>query len=31
MAMTTDAKVPDEVVEEIVSTDSFDDGRAVDL
>ncbi|MGH2990093.1 MAG: phosphoglycerate dehydrogenase [Solirubrobacterales bacterium] len=31
MAMTTDAKVPDEVIEEIVSTDSFDDGRAVDL
>jgi D-3-phosphoglycerate dehydrogenase len=31
MAMTTDAKVPDEVVEEIVSTDSFDDGRSVDL
>jgi hypothetical protein len=31
MAMTTDGKVPDEVVEEIVSTDSFEVGRAVDL
>jgi predicted regulator of amino acid metabolism with ACT domain len=31
MALTTDAKVPDEVVAEIASTDDFDIGRAVDL
>jgi D-3-phosphoglycerate dehydrogenase / 2-oxoglutarate reductase len=31
MALTTDAKVPDEVVAEIASSDDFDIGRAVDL
>jgi hypothetical protein len=31
MALTTDAEVPDEVIEEIVSTADFDVGRAVDL
>jgi D-3-phosphoglycerate dehydrogenase len=31
MALTTDAEVPDEVIEEIVSTADFEVGRAVDL
>ena len=31
MALTTDAEVPDEVIDEIVSTADFDIGRAVDL
>jgi hypothetical protein len=31
MALTTDAPVPDEVVEEIASADGFYVGRAVDL
>ena len=31
MALTTDAPVPDEVVEEIAAADGFDAGRAVDL
>jgi D-3-phosphoglycerate dehydrogenase / 2-oxoglutarate reductase len=31
MALTTDAPVPDEVVEEIASADGFETGRAVDL
>jgi D-3-phosphoglycerate dehydrogenase / 2-oxoglutarate reductase len=31
MALTTDAPVPDEVVEEIASSDGFETGRAVDL
>jgi D-3-phosphoglycerate dehydrogenase len=31
MALTTDAQVPDEVIDEIVSTADFDIGRAVDL
>jgi D-3-phosphoglycerate dehydrogenase len=31
MALTTDAKVPDEVIEEIVSTADFEVGRSVDL
>jgi D-3-phosphoglycerate dehydrogenase len=31
MALTTDGKVPDEVIEEIVSLADFDVGRAVDL
>jgi D-3-phosphoglycerate dehydrogenase len=31
MALTTDAKVPDEVIAEIVSMADFEDGRAVDL
>jgi D-3-phosphoglycerate dehydrogenase len=31
MALTTDAKVPDDVIDEIVSTADFEIGRAVDL
>jgi D-3-phosphoglycerate dehydrogenase / 2-oxoglutarate reductase len=31
MALTTDAPVPDEVVQEIAATDGFDSGRAVDV
>jgi D-3-phosphoglycerate dehydrogenase / 2-oxoglutarate reductase len=31
MALTTDAEVPDEVIDEIASTADFDIGRAVDL
>jgi D-3-phosphoglycerate dehydrogenase len=31
MALTTDAPVPDEVVQEIAATDGFDGGRAVDV
>jgi D-3-phosphoglycerate dehydrogenase len=31
MALTTDAKVPDDVIDEIVSTADFEVGRAVDL
>jgi D-3-phosphoglycerate dehydrogenase len=31
MALTTDAKVPDDVIDEIVSRADFDIGRAVDL
>jgi D-3-phosphoglycerate dehydrogenase len=31
MALTTDAKVPDEVIAQIVSLADFEDGRAVDL
>jgi D-3-phosphoglycerate dehydrogenase / 2-oxoglutarate reductase len=31
MALTTDAKVPDDVIDEIASTADFDIGRAVDL
>ena len=31
MALTTDAPVPDEVVQEIATTDGFDAGRAVDV
>jgi D-3-phosphoglycerate dehydrogenase / 2-oxoglutarate reductase len=31
MALTTDDKVPDEVIEEIVSMADFEVGRAVDL
>jgi D-3-phosphoglycerate dehydrogenase / 2-oxoglutarate reductase len=31
MALTTDAKVPDEVIAQIVSLADFEDGRAIDL
>jgi hypothetical protein len=31
MALTTDAKVPDDVIDEIVSRADFEVGRAVDL
>ena len=31
MAITTDAPVPDEVIDEIVGSDGFQSGRAVSL
>jgi hypothetical protein len=31
MALTTDARVPDTVIDEIAGTDGFYDGRSVDV